>query len=80
MENDLSGITTIDAEKPLTGTIRYGNDETLASGLNEGDVVVFEPHSEYEFRIEGEKLYRMYTKNLLIKLNEQDNGVKETND
>lgn len=79
MENDLSGITTIDAEKPLTGTIRYGNEETLDAGLNEGDVVVFEPHSEYEFRIDGEKLYRMYTKNLLIKLNEQDNGVKETN-
>ena len=53
--------------------------EILDAGLKEGDVIVFEPHSEYEFRIDGEKLYRMYTKNLLIKLNEQDNGVKETN-
>jgi hypothetical protein len=27
--------------------------------------------------VDGEKVYRMYTNNLTIKLNEQDNGIKE---
>ena len=75
--NDQSGITTTDAEMPLVGIIRFGNDEMLDLGLNEGDRVVFEPESEYPFHVDGEKVYRMYTKNLTIKLNEQDNGIKE---
>lgn len=70
VENDKSGITTADAEKPLVGTIKYSNDEVHDLGLKEGDMVIFEPHSEYEFHIDGEKVYRMYTKNLTIKLNE----------
>ena len=31
-------------------------------------MVTFEPESEYPFWIDGEKVYRMYTKNLTIKL------------
>ena len=77
VENDKSGITTADAEKPLVGTIKYSNDEVHDLGLKEGDMVIFEPESEYPFYIDGEKVYRMYTKNLTIKLNEQDNGLKE---
>jgi hypothetical protein len=77
IENDKFGITTADAEKPLVGTIKYSNDQVSALGLKVGDTVIFEPESEYPFYIDGEKIYRMYTKNLTIKLNEQDNGLKE---
>ena len=79
VENDHTGITTIDAEKPLVGTIKYANDEVLILGLKVGDMVTFEPESEYPFWIDGEKVYRMYTKNLTIILDEQDNRVKEAN-
>ena len=70
IDNDFQGITTADAKKPLTGTIRYTNDEILDLGIKEGDTVTFEPESEYEFDLDGEILYRMYTKNVTIKLNE----------
>jgi hypothetical protein len=73
VENDGTGILTADAEKPLVGTIKYPNEEVLALGLKEGDTVTFEPESEYPFYIDGEKVYRMYTKNLTIKLDEQNN-------
>jgi hypothetical protein len=73
VENDYTGILTADAEKPLVGTIKYPNEEVLALGLKEGDTVTFEPESEYPFYIDGQKVYRMYTKNLTIKLDEQNN-------
>jgi hypothetical protein len=75
--NNQSGITTTDTEMPLVGIIKFGNDEMIELGLKEGDKVVFEPESEYPFYVDGEKVYRMYTKNLTIKLNEQDNRIKE---
>ena len=73
VENNYTGILTADAEKPLVGTIKYPNEEVLALGLKEGDTVTFEPESEYPFYIDGQKVYRMYTKNLTIKLDEQNN-------
>ena len=35
-------------------------------GVKEGDEISFTPHSEYEFNIEGEKLYRMFTDNITM--------------
>ena len=32
-----------------------------------GDKVSFQPNSEYEFKIDEEKLYRMYTNNITLK-------------
>lgn len=73
VENNYSGILTTDIEKPLVGTIKYVNDEVLALGLKEGDKVSFEPESEYPFTIDGQKVYRMYTKNITMLLDEQNN-------
>lgn len=73
VENDYSGILTADAEKPLVGTIKYANEQVLALGLKEGDTITFEPESEYPFYIDGEKVYRMYTKNITMLLDEQNN-------
>jgi hypothetical protein len=68
VDNHSSGIRTIDAELPLVGKIKYANDEVLAMGLNEGDTISFEPNSEYPFTMDGQKVYRMYTSNIRIKL------------
>ncbi len=53
-------------EEPLVGEIRYINQQLLNMGLNEGDTVVFEPESDYEFTVDGEKLYRMFTNNITM--------------
>jgi hypothetical protein len=55
-------------EEPLIGKIRYINQELIDLGLSVGDEIAFEPDSEYPFYINEEKLYRMFTSNIKIKL------------
>ena len=58
----------VDQEQPLMGIIEY------ADGVyNKGDLVGFTPNSEYEFVIDGQKLYRVYTKFITIKYEYQGN-------
>ncbi len=68
VKNKDSAISTNKQEQDLIGRIRYVNDELLSLGLKEGDIVSFQPESEYEFTVEGEKIYRMFTKNICILL------------
>ncbi len=66
------------SEEPLMGTMVYPNEYILSQGISKGDVVCFIPESEYEFTVDGEKLYRMYDHQITIKLNdEQGNKVKD---
>ena len=48
--------------------MKYINSELKKLGVAPGDIVAYEPHSEYEFKVEGEKLYRMYTNNITMVL------------
>ena len=52
----------IDQEQPLMGIIEYSDGV-----YSKGDLVGFTPNSEYEFIINGQKLYRVYTKFITIK-------------
>ena len=54
--------------EPLVGKIKYINQQLLDLGVNVGDEVSFQPDSEYEFLIDGQKTYRMFTKNITIVL------------
>ena len=56
------------AEEPLMGQMVYPNEYLLGKGIKEGDYICFSPDSEYEFTIEGEKLYRMYDHQITMKL------------
>lgn len=56
------------SEEPLIGTIRYINEQLEAFGLKEGDDISFKPDSDYEFTVDGEKLYRMFTDNITLSL------------
>ena len=56
---------SIDKEQPLVGVLKY-TDNTLPN-INIGDLVGFTPDSEYEFIIDGERLYRVFTKDISIK-------------
>jgi len=61
----------IEKEVPLKGIVKY-LDETL-DGINVNDLVGFAPSSEYEFVIEGERLYRVLSKFITIKYERQGN-------
>ena len=52
-------------EQPLMGVMKY-LDKSLRM-IEEGDLVGFTPDSEYEFIIDGEKLYRVFTQEISIK-------------
>jgi len=49
-------------EKPLVGIVKY-SDGTV----NTGDLIGFKPSSEYEFVIDGQRLYRVLSKFITIK-------------
>lgn len=55
-------------EEPLVGILKHGNKELESLGVKEGDEIGFEPESEYPFYIDGEKLYRMFTNNIMMTL------------
>ena len=51
-----------ETELPLVGIVKYSN-----SIVNVGDLVGFDPVSEFEFVIDGQRLYRVLSKYITIK-------------
>jgi len=47
-------------EEPLMGIMRYPNEHLSSYGVKDGDRVSFKPDSEYEFNVDGKKMYRMF--------------------
>jgi len=58
----------IESEKPLQGIVKY-TDGTV----EKNDLVGFRPKSEYEFVIDGERLYRVLSNFITIKYEYQGN-------
>ena len=54
-------------EKPLTGVLKYLGSDLKNFNLNNEDIVGFTPNSEYEFLIDGERLYRIPINSISIK-------------
>jgi|TARA_R110002020_G_scaffold85438_1_gene210862 hypothetical protein len=54
--------------EPLIGVIKYINKELEELGLEVGDEIAYLPDSEYEFIIDNEVLYRMFTSHITLKL------------
>ena len=52
----------IDLEKPLQGIVKYSDGTTEVN-----DLVGFRPNSEYEFIVDGERLYRVLSNFITIK-------------
>jgi len=48
------------SEEPLMGIMAYPNEYLLSQGVKAGDSVMFAPDSEYEFNVDGEKMYRIF--------------------
>jgi hypothetical protein len=66
IDNDNSDyILSTDVEKYLHGYVRYIPEN---KHVKTGDLVSFKPESEYEFRIDNKKLYRMKLSSLCLKI------------
>ena len=61
-------LKTPGKDQPLVGIVRYSNNRLRGLGVTEGDTISFLPDSEYEFNVDGEKLYRILSNSITIKL------------
>jgi len=59
----------IEKEVPLRGIIKYVDKEL--KGIQKEDLVGFTPISEYEFIVDGERMYRVLTNSISIKYERQ---------
>lgn len=57
------------SEEQLHGELVYIGKDLMDDGLQRGDRIIFKPVSEYEFNIDGQKLYRVKTKSVCLILN-----------
>ncbi len=60
-------------EEPLIGVLKYLDDGLKTTGLQKNDLVGFSPDDEYEFVIDGQRLYRVMTQFITIKYEYQGN-------
>mgnify|MGYP003118601205 CR=1 FL=1 len=62
-KNDKWALKT---DENLLGVLTYSNANLNSLGVSIGDIVGFTPDSEYEFEVEGEKLYRILSNHITI--------------
>ena len=61
----------LEKEVPLRGIAKYIDKEL--KNINKGDLVGFTPSSEFEFIVDGERLYRVLSNSISIKYERQGN-------
>jgi len=64
-------------EQPNVGVMKYSNSSLEALGITPGTLITFTPNSEFEFVIEGERLYCMKSND--IALTHEYQGNEEEN-
>mgnify|MGYP003651161046 CR=1 FL=1 len=67
---------TIEKERTLTGILKYGNKSLEDVSVTPGDIVGFKPNSEWEFLVDGKRLYCMKSNDIVIKYEYQGNEVE----
>ena len=67
---------TLDKERKLVGILKYGNKSLEALEINPGDLVGYTPDGEWEFLVEGKRLYCMKSNDIVIKYEHQGNEEK----
>ena len=60
-------------EQNLIGVLKYGNSALEALEINEGDLIGYKPFGEYEFLVDGQRLYCMKSNDIVIKHERQGN-------
>ena len=69
---------SISKEKEHFGILKYSNSSLEAVGIKPGDLVVFTPYSEFEFIVEGERLYCMKSNDIAV-THEYEGNEEENN-
>lgn len=57
----------LNKERELIGILKYGNSSLNKLKINEGDLVGYTPYGEFDFIIDGERLYCMKSNDIVIK-------------
>jgi co-chaperonin GroES (HSP10) len=65
-----------DKEQKLIGILKYGNDSLKALKINEGDLVGYTPYGEFDFVIDGQRLYCMKSNDIVIKYEYKGNEAE----
>ena len=65
-------------EQEHFGILKYGNSSLDTVGVTPGTLVVFTPNSEFEFIIDGERLYCMKSNNIAV-THEYEGNEEENN-
>jgi len=60
-------------EQSLIGILKYGNSALEALEISEGDLVGYKPFGEFEFIVDGKRLYCMKSNDIVIKYERQGN-------
>ena len=63
-------------EQFLIGILKYGNSALEALEINEGDLIGYTPDGEYDFIVDGKRLYCMKSNDIVIKYERQGNEVE----
>ena len=63
-------------EQKLIGIVKIGNSSLEVLGINEEDLVGFKPFGEFDFVVDGKRLYCMKSNDIVIKYERQGNEVE----
>ena len=63
-------------EQPNVGIIKYSNKSLEALGITPGTLITFTPNSEFEFIIDGERLYCMKSNDIALTHEYEGNEIE----
>ena len=63
-------------EQRLIGILKYGNSSLEALKINEGDLGGYTPYGEFDFVIDGQRLYCMKSNDIVIKYGHKGNETE----
>ena len=63
-------------EQPNVGIVKYANKTLEALGINPGTLITFTPNSEFEFIIDGERLYCMKSNDIALTHEYEGNEIE----
>jgi hypothetical protein len=67
---------SLQKEKNLVGILKYGNSTLDALKINEGDLVGYTPFGEFDFIVDGQRLYCMKSNDIVIKYEYKGNETE----
>ena len=66
----------LDKEQRLIGILKYDNGSLNELKINRGDLVGYKPYGEYDFNVDGERLYCMKSNDIVIKYEYKGNEAE----